>query len=66
VPSGSKIIACSDGVWDVFTEAKVATMIQGSRDPLKAARRVVGAAKQARLYNGIVADDISAIVINLD
>ena len=38
VPSGSKIIACSDGVWDVFTESKVASMIQGSRDPLKAAR----------------------------
>jgi serine/threonine protein phosphatase PrpC len=66
VPCGSRLVVCSDGVWDVLTEAQVARLIQSVRDPARAARRVARAAKQTRLYSGFSADDISATVINLD
>ena len=63
---GSRIVICSDGVWDVMSHEKVASLIKRVKNPRAAAKALCSAAKKARLYGGFSTDDISAIVINLN
>jgi serine/threonine protein phosphatase PrpC len=64
--AGSRLVVCSDGVWDVLSHERVAALIKRVANPRAAAKVLCDAAKKARLYGGHSADDISAIVINLD
>lgn len=64
--AGSRIVICSDGVWDVMSHEKVASLIKRVKNPRAAAKALCSAAKKARLYGGFSTDDISAIVINLN
>mmetsp|Transcript_3513 Transcript_3513/g.6479 ORF Transcript_3513/g.6479 Transcript_3513/m.6479 type:complete len:383 (-) Transcript_3513:292-1440(-) len=65
-PDGSRLILASDGIWDVISVAKAASIIKGTKDARKAALLLCAAAKKIRLYGGHAPDDISAIVVNLD
>ena len=59
-----RIILASDGVWDVFNNQTVASMVRKIKDARKAAKGLVTKAKSQRTYRGMSTDDISALIID--
>lgn len=55
----------SDGVWDVLSHEKVASLAKRQPNARAAAKAICDAAKKERLYGGHFPDDISALVVNL-
>ena len=60
-----RVVLASDGLWDVFDNEKVASIVRKVRDPRKAAVSLVSRAKNQRLYGGMSMDDISVLAIDL-
>ena len=67
VPSGSgaRIMACSDGVWDVFSSEKAARRVARFVSPQGAAKRMCVFARERAEYRGMHADDITAVVVDV-
>ena len=63
---GSRLVICSDGIWDCISENEIASLIRKIRDPRKAARVICEVGKRKRVYGGLSPDDCSAVVVNLD
>ena len=58
VNSGDRIVLCSDGLWDMLTDAEIAQMATAYRDPHEAVKALISAANAA---GGL--DNITVIVV---
>jgi len=67
VPAGdcARVVVASDGIWDVYNAKRTLAYCSWYRDPSKAAKRLVRAAKESRKYSGVSNDDITAIVVDI-
>lgn len=64
-PVGARVVVASDGMWDVISNERAASIIRRIRDPRKAARKLVAMAEKLRLYNGRRTDDVTVTVIEV-
>ena len=63
--SGARFMACSDGVWDVFSSDKATRRVSRFVSPQGAAKRMCVYARERIEYRGMHADDITAIVVDI-
>jgi serine/threonine protein phosphatase PrpC len=62
----ARFILASDGVFDVMSSEEAAKCVEAYSDPVKAAAKLCSVAKSKRLYGGRSADDITAIVTDIN
>ena len=63
--SGARFMACSDGVWDVFSSDKATRRVSRFVTPQGAAKRMCVYARERMEYRGMHADDITAVVVDI-
>jgi serine/threonine protein phosphatase PrpC len=62
----ARFIIASDGVFDVMSSEDAAKCVESYGDPVKAAAKLCTVSKSRRLYGGKSADDITAVVIDIN
>ena len=58
------MIIASDGVWDVFTNKKLARLVNGMKDPCKAATKIATHSRRARLAHAQVRPVVDLCVMD--